>query len=651
MFSGFYRPRNFYRLPNDWFDRWRAARAAQESGRIIGPLKVTEYVIKWTWGYQNFDRPIHISWRGFQHGRVIGRERLDQGTGLSPRGLGDAINTAITLGFLERYDEGKLLYLPHLCSAEDDPSGSPADGFASPHTNYFLVPAFWTDLTSDTSSEALILAVEYLFRHTWGWEGGWERPCWLTIEEIATGRRYRSSNRIGERYDKGIGYTERTLQNALADGVKRGWLVWQETELGRVYALHLKGMQVAEDGRFLGMAGKRADERAPLATQPTPSSPPPSPSPPLPQTTAQPAHDVDRIARLETRMQVVESRIQGLETRMQVLETRMQGLESRMQRLETGMQVLTQELLALRATLQTVIRALDIAITKKAIASREEIATPEEMLFDGETITPFDDETIRPFDDETITPQDETIALQNESVNARDETVVIPQDETAALCDEEAAGNGRNHSAYYTDTLKDTFKDTLKTPPPPDTRRPAQTEAGNANGGAGGAAAGGGESELPDDLCQRLVRMNYRGQQAWNELITAFQAEPARIGGWIRYVSDHRDEFQQPAGFLLQTVVRDGAPLPANAPPPTDAHNPGPCRVCKGRGTVTLGGLSVSDPDYGRVIPCPVCNVPPPNPQSCRACKGRGTVTPDLPVGHPDHGRVIPCPWCRDKVT
>ena len=128
------------------------------------------------------------------------------------------------------------------------------------------MPAIWTDLTSDVSSEALILATEYLFRHTWGWDGGWERPCWLTTEEIATGRRYRSAARQGERYDEGIGYSERALRDALAEGVKRGWLVWQETESGgRVYALHLKGMQVAEDGRFLGMTGEAADERAPLA--------------------------------------------------------------------------------------------------------------------------------------------------------------------------------------------------------------------------------------------------------------------------------------------------------------------------------------------------------------------------------------------------
>ena len=261
---------------------WRAAHAARDGGRIVGPLKATEYVVKWTWGYQNFDRPLRISWHHFQYGRLTGKVRLDRGTGLSSRILGEALDTAVECGFLERHGDAGIRPTCRTCGR---PPRMPWaswmkvqtwrwQALQTPKANYFLVPAIWTDLTSDVSSEALILATEYLFRHTWGWDGGWERPCWLTAEEIATGRRYRSAARQGERYDEGIGYSERALRDALAEGVKRGWLVWQETESGgRVYALHLKGMQVAEDGRFLGMTGEVADERAPLEA-PTPQLPP-----------------------------------------------------------------------------------------------------------------------------------------------------------------------------------------------------------------------------------------------------------------------------------------------------------------------------------------------------------------------------------------
>jgi len=80
---------------------------ARRGGRIVGPLKATAYVVKWSWGYQNYDRPVRISWRHFQFGRVIGKLRLDRGTGLSSRILGEALETAMTLGFLERHGDAK----------------------------------------------------------------------------------------------------------------------------------------------------------------------------------------------------------------------------------------------------------------------------------------------------------------------------------------------------------------------------------------------------------------------------------------------------------------------------------------------------------------------------------------------------------------
>ena len=247
---------------------------------------------------------MRLSWHHFQFGRLAGKEQLDRGTGLSSRVLGEALDAAVALGFLERHgDPRRPSYLPHLQPAggdaadlPDKDAGGATAGFARPTANYFLVPKIWTDLTRDVSSEALILATEYLFRHTWGWNSGWERPCWLALEEIATGRRYRSTARQGERYDEGIGYSERALRDALADGIKRGWLVWQETEGGgRAYALHLNGMQVAEDGRFPGAAGEAADERAPMET----------PVPELPSDTAPtaPASEAaGRLAQLEAQV-------------------------------------------------------------------------------------------------------------------------------------------------------------------------------------------------------------------------------------------------------------------------------------------------------------------------------------------------------------
>ncbi len=511
MFPGFHRPRsNFHRLPNAWFERWRAARAARAGGRIVGPLKATEYVIKWSWGYQNFDRPVRISWHHFQYGRVVGKARLDRGTGLSSRILGEALDTAVELGFLERHGDAKQpTYLPHLRPAAEDAAGFLAEdpdiaaaGFALPNANYFLVPAIWTDLTSDVSSEVLILAVEYFFRHSWGWEGGWERPCWLTTEEIAAGRRYRSAARVGERYDEGIGYSERALRDALAEGVRRGWLVWQETASGgRVYALHLKGMQVAEDGRFMDLPGDITDERAPLAEAPVQALPTPSAAArPEQAATADPA----RLAHLEAQVRA-----------------------------------LTQEVQALTAALAGVGVALPTQAQSAAGAEESKAAT----------------------------------------------------EQSKAATAESKAVDGGKYSTSYTDT-----PDTSQTPAT-DTR------------GARPAAVGGGVDALPEDLRQLLAGLDFRGRRPLAELTTAYRAEPARVGGWIRYVDGHRGEFQQPAGYLLQSVVRDGAPLPVGAPTASNGNGSGlsgACAVCGGRGVVTLN-LPHGDPDYGRTIPCPRC--------------------------------------------
>jgi len=514
VFPGFHRPRsNFYRLPNAWFGAWRAARAARDGGRIVGPLKATEYVIKWSWGYQNFDRPVRISWHHFQYGRLTGKVRLDRGTGLSSRILGEALDTAVECGFLERHGDARQpTYLPHLRPAAEDAVGFQeedadvaAAGFASPEANYFLVPAIWTDLTSDVSSEALILATEYCFRHCWGWGGGWERPCWLTAEEIATGRRYRSAARQGERYDEGIGYSERALRDALAEGVRRGWLVWQETESGgRVYALHLKGMQVAEDGRFLGMVGDATDERAPLAASAVPQSPVPAATPYPQQPTAA---DPGRLAQLEAEVRALTQMVQALTTAL------------------AGVGV------ALPATPSTV----------------------------GE-----------------------------------EESKAVTEASKAATAESKATGGGK-YSTSYTDT--------------PDT---SQTPATDTRAARPATAGGGGVDALPTDLRQILSDLDFRGRRPLAELAAAYQADPARVGGWIRYLAGHRAEFQQPAGYLLQSVVRDRAPLPFGAPPAANGNGSGPtgaCTVCGGRGRVTLN-LPPGDPDYGRAIPCPRCSGP-----------------------------------------
>ena len=294
MFDGFYRPRaNFYRLPNDWFDIWRELRETTGRNRVLAPLKAVAYTIKWTWGYQNFEEPVRLAWRDFQFGRREDGRRLDRGTGLSSGHLEETLTFVERVGLLEivhREGDDGPSFLPRLRpSAEDPPGflgqaveiegekGEPFPGFDDPTANYFKLPAIWTDLTRDVKSETLILAVEYFFRHTWGWQGG-DGPRWMEVDDVADGRRYRSAERSGERYDRGIGYSRRSVRKALKRAVERGWLVWRPKGRGRgrEYALHLQGMRVADDGRWLGAAedAEHANQQKPVSVgKPSQQSP------------------------------------------------------------------------------------------------------------------------------------------------------------------------------------------------------------------------------------------------------------------------------------------------------------------------------------------------------------------------------------------
>lgn len=489
-FAGFSRPRsNFYRLPNDWFDIWRQIRRQTGQTRILGLLKVVEYVMKWTWGYGNFADPVRLTWSDFLGGRRSGDRRLDRGTGISSRStLSSAINLAVQVGLLEKTGSS---YLPRLIPPGQDEAGFLGDteadtkfgGFASPEANYFVVPAIWTDLSASASSETVILVVEYFFRHTWGWRGGWDEPCWMTEEEIASGRRKAS----GERYDQGIGYSVRSVHDAIQEAVRQGWLVWRHAADGRVreYALHLEKMQVSDEGEFLGQQTSR------------PRSEPVRPGAVSPN---------------------VQQRIVTLENHIRRLTAILLGI----------LQVLEQA-----------------GIDVRLLPGYEEVVLALE---------------------ESVPVPEESVPVLEETVPVREETV----------------------PTYNTDTLSDTGK---------------KTPAADTGGQTADArtAAGAVLSVLPGDLQQKLDALNFRGRRPMQELLEAYQREPDRIRWWIEHLFATRAGDPQAGGFLLQTVVREGAPVPVTGSPGN-----GKCSFCGGRGVV-LADVSPGHPLYGQEIPCPRC--------------------------------------------
>jgi len=241
-FEGFTRPQaNFYRLPLTWFDTLRALREQHERRRIVALVRLTEYVIKWTWGQGNFDGGVRLTLDELRNGKVSSRVdgervRLDRGTGLPHKTLLPTLDDALNFGLLTRTtltdDRARVKSFYAAAQAPDDPElaqapGVPFIGFTRPQTNYFILPKLWTDLTAGVASETLILSVEYLFRHCWNW-GREDEVHWLTVDEIANGRQLRNSNNAQPtRYDRGIGYSERKVRDALDEAVTREWIVWR----------------------------------------------------------------------------------------------------------------------------------------------------------------------------------------------------------------------------------------------------------------------------------------------------------------------------------------------------------------------------------------------------------------------------------------
>ena len=107
QFSGFERPEaNYFRMPNNWTDITAGISS-------IAELKVVEYILRHTWGYQEYGIKKHITIDEFVHGRRrADGSRLDLGTGLSERAVYDGLRKAVEDGLIEEEiddsDRGRL---------------------------------------------------------------------------------------------------------------------------------------------------------------------------------------------------------------------------------------------------------------------------------------------------------------------------------------------------------------------------------------------------------------------------------------------------------------------------------------------------------------------------------------------------------------
>lgn len=108
MFEGFSYPddQGFTRIPNDWFDA-----CAQINN--LAELKIVLYVLRHTWGFQEYEVAKKITVDEFASGRKRkDGTRIDKGTGLSPTAVKDGIRRATEHGYLlyaiDKSDLGRI---------------------------------------------------------------------------------------------------------------------------------------------------------------------------------------------------------------------------------------------------------------------------------------------------------------------------------------------------------------------------------------------------------------------------------------------------------------------------------------------------------------------------------------------------------------
>jgi predicted transcriptional regulator len=133
------------------------------------------------------------------------------------------------------------------------------DGFDKPEANYFKLPNNWTDITARLTSLAEVKLVEYVLKHTWGYqEFGLSKK--ITTDEFMNGRK----NKTGERLDLGTGLSNRSIIDGLNLAVKHGLLEIEidDRDRARVKKYYRLKMKVRADDTYHDASDEYDDNHA-----------------------------------------------------------------------------------------------------------------------------------------------------------------------------------------------------------------------------------------------------------------------------------------------------------------------------------------------------------------------------------------------------
>ena len=123
-------------------------------------------------------------------------------------------------------------------------AAAPFEGFDPPESNFWRLPNSWFDLVAHFTSWAEHKVVEYILRHTWGYQE-YGIGKLITMDEFMHGRKRRD----GSRLDAGCGMAENSIKKGIADAVAHGFLIVQtdDSDRGRIKKYYAPRMRQPQE--------------------------------------------------------------------------------------------------------------------------------------------------------------------------------------------------------------------------------------------------------------------------------------------------------------------------------------------------------------------------------------------------------------------
>ena len=117
-------------------------------------------------------------------------------------------------------------------------------GFTPPVSNYYRMPIDWINISAKITNLAELKIVQYVLRHTWGFQeyDGKLKP--ITIDEFMHGRK-RSD---GTRMDEGTGLSNRSVIDGIRNAIEHGYLICEidDTDRARIVKAYALNMTTSE---------------------------------------------------------------------------------------------------------------------------------------------------------------------------------------------------------------------------------------------------------------------------------------------------------------------------------------------------------------------------------------------------------------------